>query len=364
MLTARQASFCTCRLEKLFEVAMITLRTASKPSFIAAKEYHVPIETHPHEPHPIGVRPRKRRPLRGRQTIEATKLHVNRGWIGLGAVVAAAGMAGINLFGWPVAAAGGAFGAAALGHMLLGEPARPILERVTLRVPALPPALDGLRIGHLTDSHLGFRYSEANLAWGIAQMQRERPDLIVFTGDIVTHHWAIPDVPRLLRGLEAPLGVYAVPGNHDHWEGLADLHAALTLANIPLLLNEHRHLSWNGGDLWLIGIDDVWDGRPSLRQALRGVPAHGFKLLLSHAPDIAESAAHAGIHVQLSGHTHGGHLRLPLLGPFTLPRYGKRYVIGEYQVDGLTLYVSRGLGGAPLRLLCPPEATIITLRCC
>jgi predicted MPP superfamily phosphohydrolase len=108
----------------------------------------------------------------------------------------------------------------------------------------------------------------------------------------------------------------------------------------------------------------VWDGRPSLRQALRGVPSHGFKLLLSHAPDIAESAAHAGIHVQLSGHTHGGHLRLPLLGPFTLPRYGKRYVIGEYQVDGLTLYVSRGLGGAPLRLLCPPEATIITLRRC
>ncbi|ABU56421.1 metallophosphoesterase [Roseiflexus castenholzii] len=340
----------------------MTLLIASKTRFIPAKDYHVPIETHPHEPHALRVRPRKRRPLRGRQTIEATKLHINRGWLGLGAVASAVGLAGISLFGWPVIAAGGAFSIAALGHMLLGEPARPILERVTMRLPALPPELDGLRIGHLTDSHLGFRYSETNLAWGVEQMQRERPELIVLTGDIVTHHWAIPDVPRLLRGLRAPLGVYAVPGNHDHWEGLADLRAALTLANIPLLLNEHRRLSWNGGDLWLIGIDDVWDGRPSLRQALRGVPPHGFKLLLSHAPDVAESAAHVGIHVQLSGHTHGGHLRLPLLGPFTLPRYGKRYIIGEYQVDGLTLYVSRGLGGAPLRLLCPPEATIITLR--
>lgn len=197
----------------------MTLLTAPKSAFIPAKEYHVPIEIHPHEPPLQGVRPRKRRALRGRQTIEVAKLHVNRGWLGLGAVAIAAGLAGVSLFGWRVAAAGGAFGAAALGHMLLGEPARPILERITLHIPALPPELDGLRIGHLTDSHLGFRYSEANLTWGVAQMQRERPDLIVLTGDIVTHHWAIPDVPRLLHGLYAPLGIYAVPGNHDHWEG-------------------------------------------------------------------------------------------------------------------------------------------------
>jgi len=336
--------------------------TTSKIAFVAAQEYHVPIEAHPQREPRAGVRPRKRRPLRGRQSIEEAELYVNRGWLGLGAAAAVVGLAGLGMFGWPVAAAGGALSAATLGHMAFGEPSRPILERVTLHLPDLPPQLEGLRIGQLSDSHLGFRYSEANLAWGVAQMQRERPDLVVITGDLVTHHWAIPDVPRLLRGLQAPLGVYAVPGNHDHWEGLADLRGALTLANIPLLLNEHRRLSWNGGDLWLAGIDDVWDGRPSLRRALRGVPAGGFTLLLSHAPDIADSAAHLGVNVQLSGHTHGGHLRLPLLGPFTLPRYGKRYVIGTYQVGAMTLYVSRGLGGAPLRLLCPPEATIFTLR--
>lgn len=336
--------------------------TAPKTPFVATREYHVPIEAHPQSTVSLSVRPRKRRPLRGRQTIEEAQLHFNRGWFGLGAAAATVGLAGMGWLGWPVAAAGGALGVAALGHMAFGEPARPRLEHVTLRLPALPPALDGLRIGQITDSHLGFRYTRSNLEWGVARMREQAPDLIVITGDLVTHHWAIPSLPRLLRGLEAPLGVYAVPGNHDHWEGLADLRAALTLAQIPLLLNENRRLRWNGGEFWLLGIDDIWDGRPSLRRALHGVPVNGFTVLLAHAPDVADSAAQAGIQLQLSGHTHGGHLRLPILGPFTLPRYGKRYVIGEYQVGAMKLYVSRGLGGAPLRLLCPPEATIFTLR--
>jgi predicted MPP superfamily phosphohydrolase len=134
------------------------------------------------------------------------------------------------------------------------------------------------------------------------------------------------------------------------------------LADIPLLLNEHRRLSWNGADLWVIGVDDIWDGRPDFAAALDGVPRDAFTVLLAHSPDLADNAADHGFALQISGHTHGGHLRLPLLGPFARPRYGARYVMGQYQVGPMRLYVSRGLGGVPMRLFCRPEATIFTLR--
>jgi predicted MPP superfamily phosphohydrolase len=193
-------------------------------------------------------------------------------------------------------------------------------------------------------------------------MLREAPDLVVLTGDFVSFQHAIPDVAAVLRGLRAPLGVYAVAGNHDYWEGVDDVRNALALCDIPLLMNEHRRLSWNGADLWLVGVDDIWDGSVSASDALRGVPPGAFTLLLAHAPDYADEAARHGFDVQLSGHTHGGHIRLPLLGPLALPRFGRRYVIGRYQVGPTALYVSRGTSGPPLRFRCPPEATIITLR--
>jgi predicted MPP superfamily phosphohydrolase len=243
------------------------------------------------------------------------------------------------------------------------EPAHPTLERVTLRLPALPPALDGLRIGQITDTHLGMRYAAANVRWAVEQMRREQPDLLVLTGDLAGRREGITEMAALLGQLSAPLGVYAVPGNHDYWEGLSDVHAALALAGIPLLMNEHRRLGWNGADFWLVGVDEIWDGRPDFKAALDGVPASAFTVLLAHSPDIADNAVDYGFALQLSGHTHGGHLRLPLLGPFARPRYGRRYVMGQYRIGPMALYVSRGLGGVPLRLLCRPEATIFTLRC-
>jgi uncharacterized protein len=293
---------------------------------------------------------------------EPRRVHYSHVWLGLGATTAALGLLGLRRYGRPWLAGAGALGALSLAYMTIAEPARPVLERVTLQLPALPAQLDGLRIGQITDSHLGLPHTARNLAWAVAQMRAERPELLVITGDLVSTRRAIPDLPALLRELAAPLGIYAIPGNHDHWEGLHDLRAALSLLGIPLLMNEHRRLRWNGADLWLVGIDDIWDGQPDIAAALQGVPRDGFKVLLAHAPDAADEAAGQGFALQLSGHTHGGHMRLPLLGPFTRPRFGERYVMGSYQVGAMALYVSRGLGGAPLRLLCRPEATIITLR--
>lgn len=304
-------------------------------------------------------------PARSKQKptpIDPIRVHFNRAWLGSGIVGGVMGLAAIRRFGLPALLGGAGLAAAALGHMVLGEPMRPQIERHTLRFPHLPPQLEGLRIAQISDIHLGMLHTTRNLRWAVEQVARERPDLIVLTGDQVMEKRAIPDLTGLLRPLRAPLGVYAITGNHDHWEGMRDVQNALELAGIPLLLNEHRRLEWNGAHLWLVGVDDIWDGELSFQRALDGVPEQGFKLLLGHVPDMAEEAAAYGFDLQLAGHVHGGHLRLPLLGAFVRPRYGVRYLAGLYQVGGMTMYVSRGLGGAPLRLLCPPEIAILTLR--
>jgi predicted MPP superfamily phosphohydrolase len=297
-----------------------------------------------------------------RNPFDPSRLRYTRSWFQLGAAAAVLSALGLRQFGWPLGAALGGLGAAGLAYMKRYEPARPTLERVTVRLPAMPAALEGLRIGQITDTHLGLPQTTENFEWAIEQMRREAPDLIALTGDLVGLKPGITELPRLLGQLSAPLGLYAVPGNHDYWEGLADVHAALALAGVPLLMNQSRRLGWNGADFWLSGVDEVWDGRPDFATALRGVPAGALKILLAHSPDLADDAVGQGFAFQISGHTHGGHLRLPLLGPFARPRYGVRYVMGHYQVGAMQLYVSRGLGGVPLRLLCRPEITIFTLR--
>ena len=325
---------------------------------------------HPHEApvhvdqHPLAglasapARHRKRTPF------DSSSVRYTRSWLVLGLGVAILALLAVWHYGPPVAVGMAALGLAILAYMGIVEPARPTLEHITLHLPTLPPELDGLRVGQITDPHLGMPYSAYNLRWAVEQMQRERPEVVVLTGDFVSQRAAIPSISSLLCGLTAPLGVYAVLGNHDYdyWEGIADIHEELARLDIPLLINEHRRLRWNGADLWLVGIDDEWDGRPDLSTALHGVPRGTFTLLLAHEPDIADQAAQRGIAVQLSGHTHGGHLRLPFLGPFALPRFGWRYDMGHYQIGKLALYVSRGLGGSPLRLFCRPEVTIFTLR--
>ncbi len=268
----------------------------------------------------------------------------------------------IRVGGLPAAAAIVATGMAGVAYTILIEPAMPVLERITLRVPNLPPALDGLRIGQLSDLHLGLLHTTANTRWGVRQMLREQPELIVITGDFVTLPQAIPTIGPLLRPLYAPLGIYAVTGNHDYWEGVAEITAEVTKLGITVLFNENRRLTWRGADFWLAGTDDMWYGAPDLDATLAGIPAGAPTILLAHEPDFAGEAAQRGVTVQLSGHTHGGQIRLPLLGTLCLPRMGLYFAGGYFAVEGMHLYVSRGLGGIPVRFNCRPEAAIITLR--
>jgi predicted MPP superfamily phosphohydrolase len=297
--------------------------------------------------------------------MDPPKVYYNPAWLRASAAGAsmAAGLLRLAKRGWLPLAATGVLGmAAGVAYATMIEPARPVLRHVTLRLPTLPAALDGLRIGQISDMHLGLPHTGQNTTWAVEQMRREQPDLLAFTGDFVTVYGSIAEVPGLLRGLHAPLGMYAVSGNHDYWPDLNDVHGALSVAGITLLRNERRLLRWRGGEFWLAGVEDIWRGQPDFCAALGGIPGGDFTVLLCHAPDAADEAARRGVDVQLSGHTHGGHVRLPVLGSPSLPRFGQRYVAGQYAVGAMALYVSQGLGGMPLRFGCHPEATIFTLR--
>jgi hypothetical protein len=305
----------------------------------------------------------KRELRKGRRNLkEMLQVRCSTRWLGMGLAGAGLGAAAVYWGGLPAALTLGTLGAVGLTYATVIEPACPVLKRVTLPLPTLPPELDGLRIGQLSDMHLGLPHTAANTRWAVAQMGREQPDMIVITGDFVSFESAIDALPELLRPLHAPLGVYAITGNHDHWEGVEAIYAQVEPLGIRFLVNANTRLSWNGGEFWLAGIDDMWYGEPDLYATLDGIPADAFTMLLAHEPDIADVAIYRNIAVQLSGHTHGGHIDLPYLGIPCLPNHGVNYASGLFALNDMLLYVSRGLGGFPLRVNCLPEATILTLR--
>lgn len=303
-----------------------------------------------------------RRRKREHNLRELTQFKCSMPWIATGVGGAVAASLAIAWGGWPAAAAIGSLGTAGLAYGTLIEARAPVLERVTIQLPNLPPELHGLRIGHLSDHHLGMLHSRANTQWAIRQMLIEQPDLIVLNGDFVSFEWAINSLNELFRPLQAALGIYAVVGNHDHWEGVTEIYEQLEPLGIQFLVNDNRCIRWRGAELWLAGIDDMWYGTPDLNAALAGIPADAFTILLAHEPDFADIAALRAIDLQLSGHTHGGQVHMPVLGAACLPYHGLRYISGLMQADAMQIYVSRGLGGLPLRINCPPEAAILTLQ--
>lgn len=334
----------------------------ASPQYGAVRVKRVQQSPHTNQPHPLAGLATLPVELGTRRDRTIPRVEYSRTWLMLSGLLAGAGLAASIRFGRPVFASLAAAGLAVLGYIGLVEPRSPRFEQIELKLNTLPAGLDGLRIGQLSDLHLGQPFSEQNARWAIEQMQRDQPDLIVITGDFTSKPKAVAKVAPLLASLRAPLGIYAITGNHDYWDNLVLLRNTLADLGIPLMFNEHRRLEWNGTEFYLLGLDDMWDGTPDLLVANTGVPQGVFRLLLEHSPDFADEAAAAGIDMQLSGHTHGGHIRWPGLGAAVLPRHGIKYDKGLFKVGEMQLYVSRGLGGGPFRLFSPPEATLITLR--
>jgi predicted MPP superfamily phosphohydrolase len=197
----------------------------------------------------------------------------------------------------------------------------------------------------------------------VEQVQGLKPDAVFVTGDLVDTKSAVSDIHDLLGVLDAPLGIWAVPGNWDHTsDAMDDLESALPSAKVKFLINQSRPLE-NG--LWIVGVDDPASAHDELRAAIKDVPAGVRRLLLAHSPDIVPNLAGQTFDLILSGHTHGGQINLPFLnGAWLKDGPSNKYIQGIYEVSGSPLYVNRGIGMTtlPIRINSRPEITHFTFR--
>lgn len=261
---------------------------------------------------------------------------------------------------------GGAAACAADGFWI--EPNRLTISRHDIRLPHLPPGLDGLRIGVMADFHHRPGLSETVVAKAVAVVAREDLDLVMLPGDFINSSGRVlAPLLEQLSGLTARHGVFASMGNHDGWHAGRDLlRRSFERAGIAFLINSNSQLTIRGERLAVAGTDFVWHGRPDPAVTLRGIRPEAAVIALVHEPDYFDTmAARRRIDLQLSGHTHGGQCRIPLI-PYTPKkvRYGRKYVQGSFANGDSRLFVTRGVGttGLRVRFACPPELAILTLR--
>jgi predicted MPP superfamily phosphohydrolase len=268
----------------------------------------------------------------------------------------------------------GASAAAAIGSVdgLFLEPRNLVSEHIDIRLERLPEEFHGFRIAQISDIHFGPYMGKAGLERALQLAQSFRPDLLALTGDFVSHpfggsngpigaHYAEPcaDVFAAVTGIP----VIAILGNHDHWNNAAIVEGALRERGIPVLRNRSIPLERGHNRIWVAGIDDALVKAADLDKALHDVPLSETTLLLAHEPDFADYAARFAVDLQLSGHSHGGQVRLPGIGALILPTLARKYPIGLNRVGSLQVYTNRGLGviNPPVRFYCPPEVTFVTL---
>jgi hypothetical protein len=251
------------------------------------------------------------------------------------------------------------------GLILVDESLDPVVERISIPIKGLHPALEGFTIVQMTDIHLR-PYTQPNLIRrAVAIANQLQPDLIALTGDFVWRdREAAFEIAPLLAKLNARYGVYSVMGNHDYWLDIHALQAAFDASHLPVLYNAGLSVGVGKAVLYLAGMDDGWSGQPDLKLALDQAPIGAPVILLLHEPDLSdETLKDPRISLQLSGHTHGGQVLIPGKPPFFHPYLGKKYWAGLYKVNTSWLYTNRGLGviSVPLRINCPPEITQLTL---
>ncbi|MEE9616552.1 MAG: metallophosphoesterase [Anaerolineae bacterium] len=240
-----------------------------------------------------------------------------------------------------------------VGYARLVEPHWLAVERVDVPIPDLPASLDGFTIVQLSDLHRGPKVTQEQVSQAVELALRQEADRPAEP---------LPRAQAEGRSRRS-LVVLACLGNHDHWTDADAVAGALTDAGITVLRNAAREVA---DGLWVAAVDDVWERYADLEQALEAVPAGVTIVLLAHEPDYADEVAADGrVSLQLSGHSHGGQVRLPLAGPLVLPYLGRKYPAGLYRVGDMWLYVNRGVGliGPAVRFNCRPEVTVLRLRC-
>ncbi len=252
------------------------------------------------------------------------------------------------------------------------------IVRHTIRSPRIPPSFDGVAIAQFSDIHLSPAYSLKRLGKLVEAVNSLHADLVVFTGDLHdarrNDNIAKYDPSPLLARIQARLGKFAVYGNHDfgYERKLRSSGAFLSRGGFSVLINSTQRIEHTDGDyITISGLDDYVLGKPNAAKTIARLEDDRFHVLLVHEPDMADRLIRYPIDLQLSGHSHGGQVRLPLLGPLVRTKLGSKYVGGMYRIGGrhrdkrpYRLYVNRGIGTTriPIRLFCTPELTVFTLR--
>ncbi len=233
------------------------------------------------------------------------------------------------------------------------EPYRIEVTRHHISAPLKSP----IKIAHLSDLHSsGMGKREQKL---LAILNHEQPDLILITGDLISTAGDYEGCREVLKQLQAPLGVYVVPGNHENWFPPPGGRAYFDSIGVIYLVNQNRQIQ---DGLWVIGLDDAMTHQPNYEKANLGVAANAYKIALFHSPAFFDEVA-GKFDLVFAGHSHGGQVRVPFIKPFWLPAGCNDYVEGWYEREGSKMYVSRGIGNSilQLRFNCRPEIAVITV---
>jgi hypothetical protein len=268
-------------------------------------------------------------------------------------------------------------GIAALGTDGYLESYRLQLKKIEIPLRRLPHQFDGFNIVQLSDFHYEEEFSAIPIRRSVDLVNNLHPDLVVLTGDFVTVPMfrfgsraarasanAVFPCAKILSGIKARLGSFAILGNHDAHSNPALVASGLHSHGIPLLKNSCVPIERDGARFWLAGIDDALEGQPDLGAAIAKIPKGEPIILLAHEPDFADEAALSPVDLQLSGHSHGGQIWIPGIGAPWLPPLARNYPRGLYKIENMILYTNVGIGTirAPIRINCVPEVTHITLR--
>ena len=254
----------------------------------------------------------------------------------------------------------------------LHEPHETVVNTIPIVLERLPAAFDGFRIAQLSDIHFDQFMTPEYLESVVKLVNAQKPDVVMLTGDYVGRDGgqsrqsldAAEQCAAILSRLQSPLGSFAVLGNHDCWAGADAVCEIVNAAHIQVMRNQAHTLERHGARLHLAGVDDVTAGLARADKALRGVPQEECCVAAVHEPDFADELRKFAVDFQISGHSHGGQIRLPGVGAVVLPALARKYSKGAYRIGQLQLYTNSGLGviGVPMRLLCPPEVSLFELK--
>ena len=258
-------------------------------------------------------------------------------------------------------------GLGSYGYAQAIEPSWVDVNPVRLTLPRLSPLFHGYRVAQISDIHMGDWMDRLRFSEVVELINGQRADLVAITGDFVTSQSeaSAHDLVTTLSSLKAKDGVIAVLGNHDHWSGPDTMRRVLRESGVVNVSNGVHTLQRGAELLHIAGVDDIWQGAARMDIVLDSLPKSGAALLLAHEPDFAdESAATGRFDLQISGHSHGGQVVPPFLGPLRLPIYGRKYPSGLYKVGGMYQYTNRGVGMVRphFRFNCRPEITVFTFE--